>query len=379
MNILLATDANVERAGVCLFMLQWIENVRKLNKDFHICAYFRKGILDEGVAQQYRDNDVEIVLGELPQDQTSTSSSNRDKVRSDIRAILGKRKYDVLHVNSSAVGFTSLVLTEGVKFKVPVRISHSHGKNINSRIRRICLWPIKKYNKYLATKYAGCSVDAGEYLFGKGILKDSRWFFIPNTIDSGEYAYNTENRRKKRNELGLSDETILLGAVGMLTQIKNHQFMIEILKSLKEQRKDVKLLILGEGEERANLERQISVYGLNDYIILYGVTKDVAEWLSAFDIYLMTSLTEGLPISAVEAQANGLPCLLSDCIPADVDLAPDVYHLPISQGVEPWIECVKKLVPKTDWERAQGTQIIVDAGFDNSIAVEQIKKLYEIK
>jgi len=155
--------------------------------------------------------------------------------------------------------------------------------------------------------------------------------------------------------------------------------MIEILKILKEQRKDVKLLILGEGEERANLERQISVYGLNDHIILYGVTKDVAEWLSAFDIYLMTSLTEGLPISAVEAQANGLPCLLSDCIPADVDLTPDVYHLPINQGVEPWVECIKKLVPKTDWERAQGAQIIVDAGFDNSIAVERIKKLYEMK
>ena len=164
MNILLATDANVERAGVCLFMLQWIENIRKLDRDINICAYFRKGILDEAVAQQYRDNDVELVLGELPQDQTSTSSSNRDKVRSDICSILEKKKYDVLHVNSSAVGFTSLVLTEGKKARVPVRISHSHGKNINSFIKRVYLWPIKKYNKHLATKYAGCSIAAGEYL-----------------------------------------------------------------------------------------------------------------------------------------------------------------------------------------------------------------------
>ena len=379
MNILLATDANVERAGVCLFMLQWIENIRKLDGDINICVYFRKGILDEAVAQQYRDNDVELVLGELPQDQTSTSSSNRDKVRSDIHSILEKKKYDVLHVNSSAVGFTSLVLTEGKKAQVPVRISHSHGKNINSFIKRMFLWPIKKYNKHLATKYAGCSVAAGEYLFGKRIQDNPYWTFIPNTIEAKKFSFSKITREKKRNELGITDDTVLFGAVGMLTEIKNHQFMIEILRKLKEQKNNVKLLILGEGEERVNLEKLADEYGLNDDVVLYGVTKDVEEWLSAFDIYLMTSLTEGLPISAVEAQANGLPCLLSDHIPIDVDITPDVHHLPINQGVEPWTECIQKLVLKTEGERAEGVQKIVNAGFDNSNALERIQKLYELK
>ena len=379
MNILLATDANVERAGVCLFMLQWIRNIRKQDKDAYICAYFRKGILDEEVARQYRDNDVELVLGELPQEQTSTSSSNRNKVRSDIRSILSKKQYDILHVNSSAVGFTSLVLREGVRAKVPVRISHSHGKNINSFIKRIYLWPIKKYNMYLATKYAGCSIAAGEYLFGKGIRNNRRWYFIPNTIDAERYLYNVSARNERREKTGTGDETILLGAVGMLTEIKNHQFMVEILRKLKEEEINAKLLILGEGEERAHLEKLVSEYRLDDDVVLYGATKDVAEWLSAFDIYLMTSLTEGLPISAVEAQANGLPCLLSDCIPADVDITPDACHLPIDQGVEPWTECIKKLALKTESERAAGVQKIVNAGFDNSNASEYIRKLYEVK
>ena len=378
MNILLATDANVERAGVCLFMLQWVENIRKLNKDINICAYFRKGILDEKIAQQYRENGVELVLGELPQDQTSTSSSNRDKVRSDIHSILEKKKYDVLHVNSSAVGFTSLVLTEGKKAKVPVRISHSHGKNINSFVKRIYLWPIKKYNKFLSTKYAGCSVAAGEYLFGKGIQNNARWFFIPNTIEASEFAYNAANREKRRAELGLDEDTILLGAVGMLTEIKNHRFMIEILKNLKEKGKDAKLLILGEGEERANLEKLVNEYSLNKAVILYGVTQDVAGWLSAFDIYMMTSLTEGLPISAVEAQANGLICLLSDRIPADVDITPDVYHLSMDQGAEPWAEMISNMQLKSAEERARGEKNIAEAGFDNTGAIHVIKKLYDL-
>ena len=379
MNILLATDANVERAGVCLFMLQWIRNIRKQDKDAYICAYFRKGILDEEIAKQYRDNGVELILGELPQEQTSTSSSNRKKVRSDIRSILSKKQYNVLHVNSSAVGFTSLVLKEGARSKVPVRISHSHGKNIDSLVKRIYLWPIKKYNMYLATKYAGCSIVAGEYLFGKGIKNNRNWHFIPNAINAERYLYNVASRKEKREKTGISDETILLGAVGMLTKIKNHQFMVEMLRKLKEQKTSAKLVILGEGEEREHLEKQVREYGLKDDVVLYGVTKDVAEWLSAFDIYLMTSLTEGLPISAVEAQANGLPCLLSDCIPGDVDITSDVYHLPIDQGVEPWIECIKKMALKTEDERAAGVQKIINAGFDNSNAFNYIQKLYEVK
>ena len=377
-SILLASDSNVERAGVCLFMLQWVENIRRLNKDIYICAYFRKRVLDKEIAQQYRDNGVEVVLGELPQDQTSMSLSNRAKVRLDIQTILKKKKYDVLHVNSSAVGFTSLVLTEGARFEVPVRISHSHGKNINSIFKRICLWPYKKYNKHLATKYASCSIDAGEYLFGKGIQKNPRWHFVPNTIDVRKFAYNFTNRKKRRCELGLRDETVLLGAVGMLTQIKNHQFMVEIVKTLKEQGEDVKLLIIGEGEERENLEKLISSYGLKDDVILYGVTHDVNEWLSAFDFYMMTSLTEGLPISAVEAQANGLICLLSDRIPNDVDITLSVYHLPIDQGVDSWVKMIKDTKRKTGEERAEGEKNIVDSGFDNASAVQTIEKLYDL-
>ena len=154
--------------------------------------------------------------------------------------------------------------------------------------------------------------------------------------------------------------------------------MIEILKNLKEKGKDAKLLILGEGEERANLEKLVNEYSLNKAVILYGVTQDVAEWLSAFDIYMMTSLTEGLPISAVEAQANGLICLLSDRIPADVDITPDVYHLSMDQGAEPWAEMISNMQLKSAEERARGEKNIAEAGFDNTGAIHVIKKLYDL-
>lgn len=379
MNVLLASDANVERAGVCLFMLQWIENIKSLDKDIYVCAYFRKGIIDEAIADQYKELGVDLVLGELPQSQTSTSYSNRNRVKSDIRTILTKKKYDVIHVNSSALGFSSIVLTEGLKASVPIRISHSHGRNINSKVKNAYLWFLKRYNKMIATKYAGCSIDAGEYLFGKGIVKDSRWIFVPNTISAKKYQFSEEERIKRRNQLMIQDDVFLLGATGLLDKRKNHQFLIKIVKALRDQKCNFNLIVLGEGELREYLQRMIEEYELTDNVFLYGSSNEVSGWLSAMDAYLMPSLTEGLPIGAVEAQANGLSCILSDCVPPDVDICSDVYHLPINQGIDIWVKTILSIKKKTTNERKEGVKTITNAGFDKSHAALYIKKLYEIR
>ncbi len=378
MNILLATDANIERAGVCLFMLQWIKNTLKLDKDINICAYFRKGILDETIAQEYRENGVKLVLGELPQNQTSTSAKNRNKVRLDIRTILREKQYDVIHVNSSALGFSSIVLSEGIKAKVPIRISHSHGRNQNNWIKKCYLWLLKIYNKKSATKYASCSKNAGQYLFGRDITTNPKWLLVPNTIPAERFEFDTESRKVGRNELGISDDILLLGATGMLTRLKNHAFMIEIVKLLNNRGVKTKLLILGEGEERKNLEKLIDEKKMNNDVILYGVTNNVAKWLSAMDLYLMTSLSEGLPIGAIEAQANGLCCILSDRIPTDIDICPDVYHLSIDDGEEVWAEAITKARRKTVEDRKTGVEYIKNAGFDQSNTQLYIRQLYEI-
>ena len=161
MNILLASDANVERAGVCIFMFRWIQEILKTDKDIHVTAYFRKGIKDEHFADQYRAMGVELVLGELPQDQTSLSGTNRNKVRSDIRKILADKPFEINHINSSAVGFASMVLTEGRRAGIPKRILHSHGRNPGNGIKNIYLWAFKLINRMIATKWAGCSKEYG--------------------------------------------------------------------------------------------------------------------------------------------------------------------------------------------------------------------------
>ncbi len=378
MNILIATDANIQRAGVCMFVLQWTRELKKIDNSHDIVIYFRKTTIDESVKEEFINLGIKIVTGDLPQNGTSISLKNRTKVKADVTNILNEKKFDIMHVNSSAVGFTSVVLTAGKKFNVPMRISHSHGKNIGNGIKNIYLYFLKKYNMTIATSYAGCSSDAGIYLFGKDISSNPKWHFIPNTIDTEKFKFNKKDREIYRSKLNLAEDDILLGATGMLIELKNHIYLLEIVSKLIKEFRNFKLLILGEGEQRDTLEAFIKKNSLDEFVFLPGNSNEIPQWLSAMDFYLMPSFTEGLPLGAVEAQTNGLPCILSDRIPHDVDLCRDVIHLPINVDTSIWINEIKCLEKKNNDEREKSYKIINEKGFGICKTKDYIKWLYEL-
>ena len=376
MNILLATDANVERSGICMFMLNWVRGVRQIDKEGIIVAYFRKGILHKDIVLQYNNLGVKVVCGNLPQDASNVSSKNRKKIRSDVRGLLKQYDFDVLHVNSSAAGFSSLVLIEGKKAGVPIRISHSHGRNLDNGIKNVYLWYLKYLIKKNSTQYAGCSIDAGRYLFGDKGIKTDKWHFIPNTIDTRKFAFDCSSRGMFRDKLEIENNVILLGATGLLTDRKNHIFLLPLVKNLKQKNIKVKLLILGEGEKRYELEEESKRLGIEDDVYLPGVSDEIPEWLSAMDFYVMPSLTEGLPIGAVEAQANGLYCLLSNKVPPDVDITPNVFHLPMNEGTDAWEKKICELIGADENQRKNGVDLVKRAGFDSQSITLYIRTLY---
>ncbi len=377
MNILLACDSNVERAGVCLFILQWVRGIRSVYQDGEITIYFRKKVLNSDLAEEFYKLRATIVTGELPENETSASRNNRRKVRQDIRNILQKVHYDVVHVNSSAIGYSCLVLSEAKRAHVPVRISHSHGRNLGNGLKNVYLWFLRIILKSHATKLAGCSIDAGVYLFGKSGVNSDRWMFVPNTIDVEKYSFKVCDREKRRTEIGVSNDVVLIGATGQLIVRKNHIFLIGVIDELKRNNKNAKLIVLGEGNQREYLEHQIEALNLKHDVFLLGESNDIPEWLSAMDIYAMPSLTEGLPIGAVEAQANGLYCLLSDGVPNDVDISSSVIHLPIGDSIDKWVETISNLSIKTTAQRLEGAAIVSDAGFSSTKASDYVKALYE--
>jgi len=379
MNVLMANDASLERSGIALFMMQWSRGIKKAYPGGSIHFYFREGINSKEVEKECLEMGIHIHTGNIPRSVNFKNIEARKKVEQDIEHIIVQEKINVVHVNSGVFGFNSSLLTLAKRFGVPVRVAHSHGPYPELFFDKCVHFFLIQNIRYNATALAGCSITAGKYLYGINGVKSKKWHFIPNTIAVDRFAFSEENRIIRRTEIGINDNTILLGAVGYLTKVKNHSFLLDVLINLKQNGFTAKLIILGDGKDKKELQEKSVALEVEDSLILYGSTKDVPGWLSAMDIYLMPSLSEGFPISAVEAQASGLPCLFSDRITTEVDLTDHTYHLSIDNGPDPWVETLKKVKPISAVNRLKGAEAVRLAGFDQSETSRYVKDLYNME
>lgn len=361
-----------------MFMLQWIRGIRAVDDDCTIAAYFRAKIEDKAAEEEYRSYGVKIYTGNIPGSVNFKNPKANKKVRADIERILRDEKIDIVHINSRFFAFHVLLLSAAKKVGISIRVSHFHGSLVEPFFDRIVHTFLRLRIRSLATVYAGCSKEKAVYLFGKKGIQSEKWQLIPNTIQTERFKFNEAERKKKRELIGVADDEILLGAVGRVEKEKNHIFLIGGLKKLLRSMPKAKLIILGDGSEREKLQEKSRELGLDGKVILYGSTDDVPGWLSAMDYYLMPSLSEGFPISAVEAQANGLVCLLSDRITREADITDDVYHLPIDKGFAPWISTLKRIPPVCLANRRLGAENVKLAGFDEYDTGNYVKELYGI-
>ena len=377
MNILLVTDANLERGGITIFMLQWVYGIRNTYTNSNICVYFRDHIEDKELEKRFKDEGVKIYIGNIPRKVKFGVPKARNKVRDDISKIIENESIDVIHVNSGVFGFNLDLLSLAEKMGVKIRISHSHGAYPERKRDKFVHFFVRQGINYYATAYAACSKNAGKYLFGQKGIKSRKWHFIPNSIDVRKFAFNEEKRVDSRNSLNLADSELLLGAVGHLCQGKNHIFLLDVLHDLLARDVKAKLIILGKGDMENRLRERGKELGIENELILYGPSDDVPRWLSAMDIYLMPSASEGLGISAVEAQANGLPCLLSDRFPEEVVMTENVWCLPIDKGTDEWVDVLTHLSKRPMINRELGAQSVIDAGFDVAQISKHIRALYK--
>ena len=376
MNILLATNGNLDRGGITLFMLQWLRGIKQAFPDSTVIVYFREAIKDTEIATEYKNIGASIITGGIPSGTSFKNHKANKKVRDDIKHIILTRKIDVLHINSRMFGFNVILLSEAKKCGVPVRIAHAHGAISEKFHDKIIHAFMKRRIRSLSTLYAGCSKVAGEYLFGEKGVVSSKWRFVPNTIQTERFSFDEYERKQKRGLLGVKDDEILLGAVGHLIEVKNHKFLVDLVNILRNEGIKAKLLIIGEGDQRTVLQEQCKALGVEDYVILYGASTDVPGWLSAMDYFLMPSLSEGFPISVVEAQANGLQCILSDRITGEVALSGNVLFEPIDRGPIVWLDDLLSTAKMGLDSRVKGKDIVKAAGFDENDTAQYVKEIY---
>lgn len=277
-----------------------------------------------------------------------------------------ENSYTVIH---SCNYFNSGYLMQiGKELGIPVRIVHAHAsqdfqggilyKFYKSIMRR-------KINKY-ATDFIACSDKAGEFLFGNHPFE-----LIENPINAEAFTYSLELRHAIRQEYQIDDSIYLLGMVGMISTIKNQSYVLDILKQLPE---TYHLMIVGDGQGRDELETKIDLYNLEERVHITGWVKDPARYYSAFDVFLMPSLSEGFPLAGLESQANGLQVLFSDHVTKALKQSDAVTFLPIQQeDVALWKDKILELSK----ENHLRTNVIQGTNFDSKLNIKKWEALYQ--
>ncbi|GIO19642.1 putative glycosyltransferase EpsF [Oceanobacillus oncorhynchi subsp. incaldanensis] len=243
------------------------------------------------------------------------------------------REYKVVHAHMRSTA--SIFIKIAKKYNITT-IAHSHntssGKGISAFYKNLLQRNLKSLPDY---KFA-CSLSAGSWLFGEKAIKKDNFYIVPNSIDMDKFEFNIENRKERRKKLSLDEESIIVGTVGRLTEQKNPFFILQVMKYISNYNKNIKFLWIGTGELHKSINEKINELKLQDNIILLGSTPKVEDYLQAMDIFLLPSLWEGLGIVVIEAQASGLPCIVSENIPQEAIISDLVEQVELSKGFKQW-------------------------------------------
>lgn len=292
--------------------------------------------------------------------------------------LLAERRYGVVHLHI----FHGLSLWYGRLAKqagIPVRIAHSH----NTALRESKTKTLKLFVHYISRKlFARCATDlwacsrsAAEFMFPDSALKNLGFQFIPNGIDTDRFRFNAVVRERVREKLGLQGKYVV-GSIGRLCAQKNQSFLLEVFQIVVQRKPESRLLLVGEGEGRAALEEKAKQLNIEKNVVFYGVSDHVERLLWAMDVLAFPSLFEGLGIAAVEAQAAGLPVIVSEFIPEEARVTKDIQSIPLSDGAIGWAEAIWACCGRTI-DRRTGADAVRRSGFDITDTVRRISTSYK--
>lgn len=291
----------------------------------------------------------------------------------NLKTILQEGNYDVIHSHTLLNNGLTLKIARNIGIKK--RISHSHSTDSGRKetlTYKIYSYVMKQIIKVYATEYIACGVDAGNYLYGRRLF-ESKGIIINNGIHLESYLYSEKKRKKIRDAFGVNNQ-IVIGHVGRFAKVKNHMFLLDIFEQISKNNRDAILLLVGDGELRPDIEGKIQTLGLNDKVILAGNRNDVSDIMQAMDILVFPSLYEGLPIVLVEAQAAGLPCIVSANVTKELDVANLITYISLDESPNKWADEVLKVFEKNI--RKSPYNEIKNAGYDIYDAIKKLENVY---
>lgn len=277
----------------------------------------------------------------------------------------------ILHYNGGApYGLITVMAAKfgGVKYVT----FHSHnGDAVNkSWIKSILNSVCKTIMPVFVDDFWACSSVAAYFSFPKRVMKDC--YIMHNAIDLDKFGYDCSVRDEMRKELGLEGKYVI-GHAGRFNKQKNHEFLIDIFNEIHKRKQNTVLFLCGGGELEEVIKEKVSALGIQEAVIFYGTCDEMHKMYQAWDVFLMPSLFEGLPVAGIEAQAAGLPVVFSDVVTKEAAVLDCVDYVPLSANAEIWSDTVLKY---QGMNRYSGVARLREKGFDQYKMAAHFQKYY---
>lgn len=356
-KILYVNGGIMDRGGISTFMMNVYEkmNSEKIQIDFLVHT------LSKGV----RDEDILNLGGKIFR--VPARGKNPLKNYRQIKQIMLDGNYDVVHAHADAGNSTILAIAK--ECDIPIRISHCHNTNYTNKslLKKFLNEQLKKQIPRYATHLWACSEKAGEWLYGNHSFE-----VIPNAIDVQKFIYSPQLSKDLRKELNLENKFVI-GHVGRFDYQKNHDFLLKVFAEVINEREDAHLVLIGKGELEEVIKKQANQLGILDKISFLGESSNVNKLINVFDVGVFPSLFEGFGIAVLEMQINGLPLVVSDNFPSEINLTDNIRFLSLDETVKYWCETILE----TKGRDTGAVDKIIAKGYNLSDMVNKLTKTYE--
>lgn len=277
-------------------------------------------------------------------------------------------KYDVVHIHGNS-GTMAIEAVLAKLYHVKKIIVHCHNTSCNHKyLNMILKFPMR----FCATNLVACSEASGKWLYGKRMF-----IVLNNAVDMGLFRYNKEKREYLRRKYGLGT-SFVIGHSGRFHEQKNHDFLIDIFAAYLEKDSGARLLLTGGGALLEKVRSKVRHLGLEDSVMFTGELCNACEIYNAMDLFLLPSLWEGLPLVMIEAQANGLPLLVSDVITQEACCTERTFYFDLNRSAEEWADRIHEIRESAFDHSDNVDKYIKDRGFDIKDKAEALKNIYII-
>ncbi|NTW72546.1 MAG: glycosyltransferase family 1 protein [Eubacteriaceae bacterium] len=242
----------------------------------------------------------------------------------------------------------------GVPVRIAENLSTAHSGEGKTKIKNI----LKLIAKVFPTHIAANSEFSGKWLYGENDMDKCK--ILRNAIDLDKFHYDLELRQTIRDEYGWEGKFVI-GHIGRYQYQKNHEFLVDIFFEVHKNDETAVLILIGYGELKNHIFEKIEKLGLKDHVVDLGGREDIAQFYNSMDCFVLPSFYEGLPVVGIEAQATGLPCVMSTEVTRETKIIDNFEFIGLEESAETW---AKKILEMKNVVRKHQEEQVTASGYN---------------